>query len=648
MLRGASIVKCVAQPKFSATCLKVKPVKTSTFRPVAPFLIKATTTQKLYRQPSFVNIRSPNSFVKHQQVRYFSTNEQTETTQTEATFNVEGNNVPSPIPTFDEIPNFPPALRENIKNIGWKHLIKVQQYAIPAALHNRDLLISSQTGTGKTAAFLIPMMMNILQDSAGSARQSRFDYTVLPRGLILVPTRELAQQVAREAEKLSAGTDVRTFAVFGGVNLKQQINQMAAVRPDILVATPGRFIDLRSRGTIATSRVNHVVLDEGDMMLDMGFMPQVQDILGDPALNPNRQLCFFSATFPRAIKGVAEEFLRDPVKIFVGLNKPSSLITQQVVYTSGNSEKETLLLDFVRNAGQGSRILVFAETKKRTDALFHYLRFNGIRVACIHGDHIQTERDMAVEAFGRGEVNVLVATNVASRGLDIKGVSHVVNYDFPSSMEPYIHRIGRTGRAGARGTSLSFFTDADFELAEDLKQVLKESNQPIPDFLNQGRQFIARNLSTNVDQAPPAPGGFAPRGGYSQRGYGAPPPNPYAPPQRGSYGRPPGGYQQSYGGFQPKQSYNRPYQPSYQIGQQGGYQGQPGGYQGQQGGYQGQNQGFTPSYNQGFNQSYGSQRPPNYPPMPNQGGHSQNIAPGQANRGNLDLMSLLNDENKEK
>jgi ATP-dependent RNA helicase DDX3X len=348
----------------------------------------------------------------------------------------------------------------------------------------------AQTGSGKTAGFLFPILsamftsgpLAIPQDpSANLAYRPRKAY---PTALILAPTRELVSQIHDEARKFAYRSWVRPAVVYGGADIGQQL-RMIERGCDLLSATPGRLVDLLERGRISLANIRYLVLDEADRMLDMGFEPQIRRIVeGEDMPNVTiRQTLMFSATFPRDIQILARDFLKDYVFLSVGrVGSTSENITQRIEYVEDH-EKRSALLDLL-NAESGGLTLVFVETKRMADMLSDYLLTNRINATSIHGDRTQREREMALSTFRQGKTPVMVATAVAARGLDIPNVMHVINYDLPTDIDDYVHRIGRTGRAGNTGLSTAFFNRNNRNIARDLFELLREANQEIPSFLD--------------------------------------------------------------------------------------------------------------------------------------------------------------------
>lgn len=339
-------------------------------------------------------------------------------------------------------------LLDAVRDLDYQAPTPIQAQAIPPALEGRDLVGCAQTGTGKTAAFILPLLHRI-QRGRGIA------------ALVVTPTRELACQVEDVARSCARYTNHRVIAVYGGVGYQPQIDALRR-GVDVLVATPGRLLDLHARGKVDLSRVEVLVLDEADRMLDMGFWPDVRRII---ALLPSRrQNLLFSATLSNAVMRVAAPILTDPARIEVAPSATPVDTVKQAVYPVNAFQKTDLLVRLLRERNL-QRVLVFTRTKHRADRLCRHLAKSGIKGAAIHSNRTQTQRQAALDGFKRGDHRVLVATDIVARGIDVDNISHVVNYDLPANPEDYIHRIGRTARAGADGTAISFLS------AEEIKEL---------------------------------------------------------------------------------------------------------------------------------------------------------------------------------
>ncbi len=322
----------------------------------------------------------------------------------------------------------------------------IQSLALRPALEGKDIIGCAQTGTGKTAAFVLPILQR-LGASVGTNGTDR-----RPRALVLTPTRELAQQVQTAAATYGRFLSLRSVSIYGGVSMG---NQLSLLRrgADIVVATPGRLLDHLQRKTVDLSRIEVLVLDEADRMLDMGFINDVRKVI--EKIPTNRQTLLFSATLSGEISSLAARFLRDPQTVEVGETRNPVELISQLFYATPQDAKIQLLLQVLREEGMES-VLVFSRTKHGADKIRRRLEQNGVTAVAIHSDRTQGQRERALDGFKQGNVRVLVATDIAARGIDVSGISHVVNFDIPRYAEDYIHRIGRTGRAGATGIAVTF------------------------------------------------------------------------------------------------------------------------------------------------------------------------------------------------
>lgn len=349
-------------------------------------------------------------------------------------------------------------LQKTIRALGYEETTPIQTQAIPPGLQKRDVVGCAQTGTGKTLAFLLPALDRLLREPAKTKN---------PRVVVLEPTRELAIQVAGETQKLTAQTSLRSVSVYGGAGMKKQIDKLRR-GVDIIVATPGRLMDHMRRKNVSFSDLQILVLDEADRMLDMGFLPDIKQIIS--RMPRQRQTMLFSATIPPTISALARQFLHDPVSIEIDLAHPPEAI-QQVLYPVPKHLKIQLLVTMLAQM-EVSSMLVFTRTKQEADIVTRQLRESRIAVAAIHGDFKQRDRVSALEGFRSGKHRVLVATNVAARGLDVEGISHVINYDVPEHAEDYVHRIGRTARYDADGDAITLVTPDDEGLIYRIEYLL--------------------------------------------------------------------------------------------------------------------------------------------------------------------------------
>ena len=361
-----------------------------------------------------------------------------------------------------------PELLRAVKDAGYDTPTPIQRQAIPAALAGRDIVGCAQTGTGKTAAFSLPILQR-LDKSAG-------DEPVL-RALVITPTRELAAQIGESFATYGKHLELWHAVIFGGVNDKPQIRELRQ-GVDALIATPGRLLDLMGRKEIDLGKIEVFVLDEADQMLDMGFLPDIRRIVA--ALPKKRQTLFFSATMPTEIRELAQSMLVDPVDVTVArVSAPAELVEQRLFFVDKN-DKRRLLVDLVRERSV-QRSLVFSRTKHGANRIAKYLDDAGVGSAAIHGNKSQGARTRALDAFKRGDLKVLVATDIAARGIDVDGVTHVINFDLPNVPETYVHRIGRTARAGASGTAWSFCDSEERPFLADIERLMKRHIERVED-----------------------------------------------------------------------------------------------------------------------------------------------------------------------
>ena len=354
-----------------------------------------------------------------------------------------------------------PKLLQSVTDAGYTQPTPIQLSAIPRVLAGRDLIGIAQTGTGKTAAFVLPLLERI------SIRPHKNG----ARALIVAPTRELALQIDEHVRMLGRHLRIRCATIFGGVGETPQIQ---AVRRgvDVIVATPGRLLDLMSAGHVSLKDVEIAVLDEADRMLDMGFLPQIRRVVN--ALPKQRQTLLFSATLSSDIEKITSEFLRAPETVEIGRRaNPADSVTQ-FLYPVPKSRKIDLLAHLLRDESLDS-VLIFSRTKHGADKIVRKLKAHNVNAAALHSNRSQSQRVAALDAFKSGRARVLVATDIASRGIDVEGISHVVNFDFPMHAEDYVHRIGRTGRADAIGDAISFVTPDDEPYVRDLERMTKKT-----------------------------------------------------------------------------------------------------------------------------------------------------------------------------
>eukprot|EP01062_Namystynia_karyoxenos_P020251 TRINITY_DN1767_c3_g1_i1.p1 TRINITY_DN1767_c3_g1~~TRINITY_DN1767_c3_g1_i1.p1 ORF type:complete len:593 (+),score=211.22 TRINITY_DN1767_c3_g1_i1:103-1881(+) len=405
--------------------------------------------------------------------------------------------VPNPILTFAEA-NFPPHVQQLFQRQGFVEPTPVQAQAWPVAMTGHNMVGIAKTGSGKTLAFGIPAVMHIQQQPPLRPGDG-------PMAMFLAPTRELCMQIDEEIRKVASGAGMRTAAVYGGMPRGPQIRDLRS-GAQIVTATPGRMIDFLESSVTNLRRATFCVLDEADRMLDMGFEPQIRSIMSQ--VRPDRQTLMFSATWPKEVRSLAQDFLVDWVQLNVGYgDMAANADVRQHIWFVEQGDKQRELLNLLGQLqGSVNKVLIFAQTKHGVENLADFLQQQGIRTLTIHGDKTQQQRDHALSIFRRSAAAILIATDVAQRGLDIRGLPAVINYDFPDALEDYIHRIGRTGRAGDIGDAYSFFTPQNAGLARGLVKILEKADQPIDPFLQQVAQASG--------------GGMGGRSRYGKGGYG--------------------------------------------------------------------------------------------------------------------------------
>ena len=371
--------------------------------------------------------------------------------------------------TFDDL-GLAPEILEAVKDAGYERPTPIQAEAIPLALKGRDLIGLAQTGTGKTAAFTLPILDRLI----GGPRRTR--------ALVLTPTRELAMQVDESVRKYANSAEIDVAAVFGGVPLDPQEKKLRK-GVDIVVATPGRLIDHLERQNVVFDDLEILVLDEADRMLDMGFAPQINKIVAQ--IPSYRQTLLFSATMPPEVEALARKYLRKPIVIQIGRRSGASNMVTHAVYPVPRERKGALLVELLRDV-KSETVLVFTRTKHGADKVVRDLEHAGIKATAMHADKTQSQRTKALEQFKSGAINVLVATDIAQRGLDISGITHVINYDVPQQPEDYVHRIGRTGRAAATGDAFTFMAPDEIAMVRSIERVI---GAPIPRISVPGYDF---------------------------------------------------------------------------------------------------------------------------------------------------------------
>ncbi len=493
-----------------------------------------------------------------------------------------GHDVPEPVLAFSNPPLDEHLLR-NIELAHYKVPTPVQKYSIPIVMGGRDLMACAQTGSGKTGGFLFPILSQAFINGpsvvpAGQGGNFGRQRKAYPTSLILAPTRELVSQIYDESRKFAYRSWVRPCVVYGGADIGSQLRQIER-GCDLLVATPGRLVDLIERGRISLCNIKYLVLDEADRMLDMGFEPQIRRIVEGEDMPgvQSRQTLMFSATFPRDIQMLARDFLKDYVFLSVGrVGSTSENITQKVEYVE-DVDKRSVLLDILHTHG-GGLTLIFVETKRMADSLSDFLINQNFPATSIHGDRTQRERERALEMFRNARCPILVATAVAARGLDIPNVTHVINYDLPTDIDDYVHRIGRTGRAGNTGISTAFFNRGNRGVVRDLLDLLKEANQEVPAFLETIARESSFGSSSGGRGGRPSGGGRG-RGGAANRDF-----RKYAGSGGGFGGQPQsqgyGGGGGGYGGQAPSSGGGGGFSSSGGGGGGGNYGGGGGGYSG--------------------------------------------------------------------
>jgi ATP-dependent RNA helicase RhlE len=353
--------------------------------------------------------------------------------------------------------NFHPSVMAGVRALGYSEPTPIQLQAIPPIMQGRDVIGLAQTGTGKTAAFVLPILHRLRQDPQRCVR-----------ALIVSPTRELAEQTCEVINSLEGSTGLQSVAVYGGVSMEQQIQGLRG-GAEIVVACPGRLLDHLWKGTISLSSLEILVIDEADRMFDMGFLPDIRNILA--CIMNQRQTLLFSATMPADIRRLAREILHDPVTVQIGPTLPAKTVSH-ALYPVKQHLKTALLKEILKRTKTES-VLVFTRTKQRAERVAEQLVRAGYRVTSLQGNLPQHRRQAALEGFRTGSIKILVATDIAARGIDVLRISHVINYDMPESTDNYIHRIGRTGRVNKNGDALTFITSADTDKINALERLLE-------------------------------------------------------------------------------------------------------------------------------------------------------------------------------
>jgi ATP-dependent RNA helicase RhlE len=390
--------------------------------------------------------------------------------------------------------NFHPSIMAGVRALGYSIPTPIQSQGIPPIMQGRDVIGLAQTGTGKTAAFALPILQRLQSDLRGRIR-----------ALVISPTRELAEQISEVFNDLGSRSGLRSVTIYGGVSMDQQIRNLRA-HPEIVVACPGRLLDHLWKGTISLAELEVLVIDEADRMLDMGFLPDIRNILG--CILHKHQTLLFSATMPDDIRRLAREILHDPVTVQIGRTLPAKTVSH-FLYPVQQHLKTNLLKEIL-NKTKTDSVLVFTRTKHRAARVAQQLVRDGYRVTSLQGNLSQNQRQAALDGFRNGSIKILVATDIAARGIDVLSISHVINYDMPESTDDYIHRIGRTGRVDKNGDALTFVTNADADKIVALERILGvplerltlkdfDYNKPAPDreprFSQQPRRrFVQRQV----------------------------------------------------------------------------------------------------------------------------------------------------------
>ncbi|MDP9200739.1 MAG: DEAD/DEAH box helicase [Gemmatimonadota bacterium] len=387
-----------------------------------------------------------------------------------------------------------PEVLHAVLDAGYTHPTPIQQQAIPLVLEGRDLIGLAQTGTGKTAGFTLPIIQNLISAPITDDKGAPIHRV---RVLILTPTRELAAQVEESFRKYGKYTSLRVVPIFGGVGIEPQSKALRG-GVDVVVATPGRLLDHMERQNVVFDGLEVLVLDEADRMLDMGFAPQLNRIVAE--ISPYRQTLLFSATMPPEVEALARTYLRKPVVVQIGRRSEAVSTVTHAVYPVPRERKTMLLVELLKEAQMDS-VLIFTRTKHGADRVVRHLEDAGINATAMHADKSQGERTRALEDFKSGNIRVLVATDIAQRGLDVSGISHVINYDVPQQPEDYVHRIGRTGRAAATGDAYTFMSTDEIAMVRTIERMI---GQQIPRISVPGYDFgtTADTAATNGESEP--------------------------------------------------------------------------------------------------------------------------------------------------
>uniref|UniRef100_A0A8C4VF63 RNA helicase n=1 Tax=Falco tinnunculus TaxID=100819 RepID=A0A8C4VF63_FALTI len=382
--------------------------------------------------------------------------------------------IPNPACKFEDVFEHYPDIMANIRKVGFQKPTPIQSQAWPILLQGIDLIGIAQTGTGKTLAYLMPGFIHLTSQPISKDQRGG------PGMLVLAPTRELALQVEAECLKY-VYKGIKSICIYGGGDRKGQIN-VVTKGVDIVIATPGRLHDLQMNNFINLKSITYLVLDEADRMLDMGFEPQIMKILID--VRPDRQTVMTSATWPDGVRRLAKSYLKNPMIVYVGtLDLAVSFWVEQRVVVIAEEEKKAFMQYFIDTMKPSDKVIIFVGKKLTADDLASDFSLQGVPVQSLHGSREQCDREQALDDFKRGKVRILVATDLASRGLDVHDITHVFNFDFPRNIEEYVHRVGRTGRAGRTGKAVTLVTKNDWRVASELIEILERANQVVPDGL---------------------------------------------------------------------------------------------------------------------------------------------------------------------
>ncbi|XP_052870220.1 probable ATP-dependent RNA helicase DDX43 [Anopheles cruzii] len=411
--------------------------------------------------------------------------------------------IPNPVSEFYHAFGDYPDLMDELRKQKFLKPSPIQSQAWPVLLRGEDLIGIAQTGTGKTLAFLLPAFIHIEGQPISRAERGG------PNVLVLAPTRELALQIEKEVAKYQF-RNIKAVCLYGGGDRRAQVDTVRR-GVEILIATPGRLNDLVEAGVVKVSSITYLVLDEADRMLDMGFEPQIRKVLLD--IRPDRQTVMTSATWPDGVRRLAQSYMHDPIQVYIGsLDLAATHTVTQLIEIMDEEDKYHRIIEFVKHMQPKDKVIIFCGKKSRADDLSSEFVLADIACQSIHGDREQSDREQALEDIKRGHVSILIATDVASRGLDIEDVTHVINYDFPRNIEEYVHRVGRTGRAGRTGISLSFLTRSNWAVAAELIKILEEASQEVPDEIRDMAERFAAKKDRD-DRTRRGGGGLGYRGG---------------------------------------------------------------------------------------------------------------------------------------